>query len=454
MRNFLVAVAALFGLITGYSQELNIATYNIRYDNAGDAKDNPWQKRLPPIVNIINNASLDVFGTQEGLFNQLADLMRALPAYEYTGIGRNGGREGEHASIWYKREKFTLLQSGNFWLSQTPDVVSKGWDAKFERICSWAKFSDKQTGFTFYFFNTHFDHKGMQARKNSIDLIFQQIDKIAGNTPAILSGDFNMQVADPAYTEFAKYTRFKNAHDVAAEVKDGNSGTSNHFDTSYRINERIDHIFVSGDFKVNTYSLAKDQYDGFKYPSDHFPVILTIQLQHKADDNAKMYAGFPEDFENAPAKIKYNRAGIKLKTGDWILDKCVLQNTANDVPASGAFAARFVGDNTTPAYLQMDFDLPNGASKVTVAYSSYAAKADALSMWTLEYSTDKGRTWQQTGHEVVAENKKSKATAVFNLNIQGTVRFRINKLGAGTQQTDATIKNGRLSIDDFAVYQF
>lgn len=454
MKRFLLAAAAVFAMMTSYSQNLTIATYNIRYDTEKDAKDNPWARRLPHIANLINKANLDVFGTQEGLFNQLADMMRALPAYEYTGLGRNGGREGEHSSIWYKREKFTLLKSGTFWLSQTPEVVSKGWDAKYERICSWAQLSDKQTGFTFYFFNTHFDHKGVQARKNSIDLIFQQISTIAGKTPAILSGDFNMQITDPAYTEFAKYSHFKSAHDIAVDLKDGNSGTSNHFDTSYHVNERIDHIFVSNDFKVNSYRLDKDQYDGFKYPSDHVPVILNIQLQGKADGNAKLYAGFPEDFENAPAKVKYDRAGITLKTGDWILDKCVLQNTPNDVPSSGAFAARFVGDNTSPAFLQMDFDLPNGVSKVTIAYSSYAAKADALSMWALEYSTDKGRTWQQTGHEVVAENKKNKETAVFNLNIQGPVRFRINKFGVGSQKTDPTIKNGRLSIDDFAVYQY
>jgi len=454
MRKLLVTATLLFTMLAVKAQNLNIATYNLRYDNEGDAKENPWTKRYPHIVDIIKKNNLDVFGTQEGLFHQLADLMRALPAYEYSGLGRNGGREGEHSSIWYKRDKFTLLKSGNFWLSQTPDVVSKGWDAKYERICSWAAFADKETGFTFYFFNTHFDHKGVQARKNSIDLIFQQIEKIAGKAPAILSGDFNMHVKDPAYAEFAKYTnKFKSAHDIAIDLQDGNTGTFNGFDTSHHTDERIDHIFVSEDFKVNSYRLVKEQYDGIKYPSDHFPIVLNIEIK-KGSSTSKLYPSFPEDFENAPVKVKYDRAGVKLKTGDWILDNCVIQNTANDVPASGAYAARFIKDNTAPAYLQMDFDLPNGASKVTVAYSSYAAKADPLCMWTLEYSTDKGKTWQQTGNEVVAENKRSKATAMFNLNIQGPVRFRINKLGLGSEQIDPSIKNGRLSIDDFAVYQY
>ncbi|MBS1566621.1 MAG: hypothetical protein JST39_19715 [Bacteroidetes bacterium] len=279
------------------------------------------------------------------------------------------------------------------------------------------------------------------------------MDKIAGHTPSILSGDFNMTVKDSAYSEFSKYPRYKNAHDIAMDMKDAKVGTFNGFDTSRHTDERIDHIFLPNDFKVNSYRLIKDKYDGFKYPSDHFPIILNIEVKSR-NDHSGLYPSFPEDFENAPAKIKYDRAGLRLKTGDWILDNCVIQNTPNDLPSSGAYAARFIKDNTSPAYLQMDFDLPNGASKVSVAYSSYAAKADPLCIWYLEYSTDKGKSWHQTGNEVIAENKRSKEIAVFNLNIQGPVRFRINKPGIGSQQIDPAVKNGRLSIDDFSVFQF
>lgn len=447
MRRLLLAAAALLAVMTSYGQNLHIATYNIRYDNEGDAKENPWSKRYPHIAALVNKADLDVFGTQEGLFHQLSDLLRIMPAYEYTGLGRNGAREGEHSAIWYKRDKFTLLQSGNFWLSDTPEKVSKGWDAKLERICTWAQFADKQTGFTFYFFNTHFDHKGQLARKNSLDLIFQQIGNIAGTTPTVLTGDFNMVINS------VPYSRFHNAHDVAAKVEDGKTGTFNGFDTARHSTERIDHIFVSDEFKVNTYSLGKDTYDGNKYPSDHFPVILNIAAG-KVDESTKLYPGFPEDFENAPAKVTYDRAGIKLKTGDWIVDNCVIQNTTNDVPSSGQFAARLIRDNTKSAYLQMDFDLPNGASKVTVAYSSYAAKVDPPCVWALEYSVDKGNTWMQAGSEVFTEEKLRKEVAVFELHVQGPVRFRINKLGLGSSKFNPDVKNGRLSIDDFAVYQF
>lgn len=462
MRKLLLAAALMLAGVGSFAQDFTIATYNLRYDNEGDiAKGNAWKDRRSHIVEIIQKNNLDFLGVQEALFNQLADLMRAMPAYEYTGLGREGGREGEHSAILYKRDKFALVESGNFWLSQTPEKLSKGWDAKYERLCSWAELKEKSTGFTFYMFNTHFDHKGKVARKQSIALIFDQIEKIAGNVPVILSGDFNMAPIDEAYAEFAKFPRFKNAYDITEDLQNGNIATVNAFDSIKHTPERIDHVFFSPDFKVSSYRLVLDTYGNNKFPSDHFPIILNIKVNkaaaissNNAVNNSKLYPSFPEDFENAPEKIKYDRAGIKLKTGNWILDNCVIQNTANDVPSSGTYAARFIKDNTSSAYLQMDFDLPNGASKVTVAYSSYAAKADPLCLWTLEYSTDKGKTWQQTGNEVVAENKRSKAIAMFNLNIQGPVRFRINKLGLGSQTIDPSIKNGRLSIDDFAVYQY
>lgn len=442
------------------AQTFNIATYNLRYDNPGDTASNPWTKRFPQIAALITKNDFDIFGTQEGLYHQLADLIRILPAYDYVGLGRKGGHEGEHSAIFYKRDKFTLLQSGNFWLSETPEKVSIGWDAKYERICSWGKFADKETGFIFYFFDTHFDHKGNNARKQSVSLIFNKINTIAGTSPVILSGDFNVNQKDVVFEEFAKFPLFKNAYDITAKRQNANTNTYNGFDTSLHNDERIDHIFLSPAFKVNTYRMVMDKYDGKKFPSDHFPIVLNVSRNENAREEIAttvatigLYPNFPESFEGAPEKLKYDRQSITLKTGEWIFDNAVIQNTANDIPSSGEFAARFIKDNIKPAFLQMDFDLTKGASKVTVAYSSYSAKADPLCIWVLEYSTDKGKTWLQTGDEIVAENKRSKEIATFNMNIKGNVRFRINKLGLGNSAVNPDIKNGRLSIDDFAVYQ-
>lgn len=445
------------------AQRLNIASYNLRYDNEADrTAGNAWKDRLPQITGILTKADPDVFGTQEGLFNQLSDLLHAMPAYEYSGLGREGGRDGEHSAIWYKRDKFAVMESGNFWLSQTPEKRSKGWDAKYERLCSWVKLRERASGYTFFVFNTHFDHKGKVARKESINMIFEQIEAIAGNAPVVLTGDFNMDPSDEAYAEFAKHPRFSNAYDIAADVQTPNMSTVNAFTAIKPTRERIDHVFLSADFSALTWRIGLDTYDGGKFPSDHFPVFVataagtgtaqSVPAARPAVAGAGLYPTFPEDFENGAEKLKYDRAGVKLKTGDWILDKVVLQNTVNDAPSSGAFAARFVGDNTSPAILQMDFDLPDGASQVKVAYSSYRAKADAPCMWVLEYSTDKGRSWQQAGDEVLAANKAAKETAIFNLNIKGSVRFRVSKFGLGSQKTDPSISNGRLSIDDFAVY--
>ncbi|WP_067151623.1 endonuclease/exonuclease/phosphatase family protein [Pseudotamlana agarivorans] len=285
---FLLIILVLTIPVTLQAQDYRIASYNLRYDNDGDRPDNAWEDRFLHITEVIANHDLDVFGIQEGLFEQLSDLLKAMPNYEYTGLGREGGRKGEHSAIWYKREKFILLDSGDFWLSETPEKLSKGWDAAFERLCSWAKFRDRKTGFIFYFFNSHFDHKGDTARTNSIHLIFEQLTKIAGENPVILTGDFNIGQRSRWYAEFKKHLKLSNAYDTALELSNENIGTFNGFGKVKQTDERIDHIFLSKDFTVNTYQLDLVTYSNGKFPSDHFPIILDIELNNgKASSMAK-----------------------------------------------------------------------------------------------------------------------------------------------------------------------
>ncbi|WP_224996287.1 endonuclease/exonuclease/phosphatase family protein [Cesiribacter sp. SM1] len=271
-------VVILFCLYPGsqvvQAQSLQIASYNIRYDNPGDVQ-NPWKERLPVIVKLIKFHDFDIFGSQEGLHHQLDDLARGLGAYAYTGVGRDDGKEaGEFSAIFYKNDKFTLLQNGNFWLSTDTSKPNKGWDAALPRICSWGQFQVKDSGFRFYFFNVHFDHKGVEARRESSKLILEQIRKIAGSSPVILSGDFNIDQMNESYRILNSSKTIKSAYDQAALVYAPN-GTFNAFDINSKSDSRIDHIFLTPHFKVQKYGILTDSYQG-KFPSDHFPVLVQV----------------------------------------------------------------------------------------------------------------------------------------------------------------------------------
>ncbi|MGI4886605.1 MAG: endonuclease/exonuclease/phosphatase family protein [Janthinobacterium lividum] len=255
------------------AQTLKMATYNIRYDNRQDTA-NAWRRRLPYLTQLIKFQDFDLVGTQEVLHNQLQDLAGALPGYGYLGVGRDDGRQaGEYSAIFYKKAKFELLKQGTFWLSSTSAVPSKGWDAALPRICTWGQFHAKGTGFVFYFFNTHFDHVGVVARRESARLILAQVHALAGATPAVLSGDFNVDQRDESYALINASGRLKDAYTTAALVYAPN-GTFNDFDPKTKSDARIDHIFLSPAFTVARYGILTDTYGGGKTPSDHYPVAV------------------------------------------------------------------------------------------------------------------------------------------------------------------------------------
>ncbi|WP_460925375.1 endonuclease/exonuclease/phosphatase family protein [Pontibacter brevis] len=259
---------------------MRVATYNIRYDNPNDAP-NSWAKRLPVMADQIQYHNFDIFGTQEVLANQLEDLATALPAYEHKGVGRDDGKEkGEFAAVFYNKDRFTLQQQGNFWLSETPEKPSKGWDAAIPRVCTWGQFRDQETNFSFYFFNVHFDHRGEQARKESVQLVLQRIKQIAGSSPVILAGDFNFSQKDEKYATLNTSGILKDAYQLA-NARYAPRGTFNGFDADRISDERIDHIWLSSDFNVNRYGILTDTYGDGKFPSDHFPVVAEVQYSVK-----------------------------------------------------------------------------------------------------------------------------------------------------------------------------
>ncbi|MBX2922656.1 MAG: endonuclease/exonuclease/phosphatase family protein [Chitinophagaceae bacterium] len=250
---------------------VTIASYNIRYDNPDDSL-NAWPYRKENVKALIRFHDFDIFGTQEGLIHQIKGL-EEMSEFARIGVGRDDGKDaGEHSAIFYKKERFRLLQSGNFWLSETPDKPGKGWDAKCcNRICSWAKFKDLLTSREFYFFCVHFDHQGVEARRQSGKLMVKKIKEIAGNAPVICTGDFNSTPDTEQIKEMQ--TILKDSYNATQTPPYGPEGTFNAFKFDASMKYRIDYIFVSAGIAVQKYGVLTDSKDQ-RYPSDHQPVMI------------------------------------------------------------------------------------------------------------------------------------------------------------------------------------
>ena len=261
-------------------QELTLGSYNVRYANANDA-GNLWADRAPVVANLLRFHDFDIFGTQEALKNQLDDISKALPAYARYGLGRDDGQEkGEHSAIFYKKDKFKLLMKGDFWLSETPDKPSLGWDATCcNRITSWVYLQDLSNKKKFYFFNVHYDHQGMQARKESSKLLLRKIKEIAGSEPVILTGDFNGDQQSEWYLTIANSGLLKDTY-KQVPYPYANNASFNAFGKQVDRKEIIDHIFVTDHFKVDKWGILTDTYHG-KFPSDHFPVLVKLTYGNK-----------------------------------------------------------------------------------------------------------------------------------------------------------------------------
>jgi endonuclease/exonuclease/phosphatase family metal-dependent hydrolase len=254
---------------------LKIATWNLRMDTPRDSV-NAWPYRMEGVKALIRYHRFDIIGTQEGFLHQLTDICR-LPEYTYFGAGRDDGvSAGEHSAILYRKDKFLVLDSGNFWLSETPDVPGKGWDATCcNRICSWVKFQCREGGATFYVFNVHFDHEGVTARRESGHLMVRKIQEIAGSEAVICTGDFN---STPDTEQIRALSAvLHDARSVSAEPPYGPEGTFNGRFANPVRPDRIDYIFVSDGIRVNRYATLTDN-DGQYYPSDHQPVAADLQI--------------------------------------------------------------------------------------------------------------------------------------------------------------------------------
>lgn len=264
------------------STKLRVMSFNIRNGRANDGA-NSWQHRKEFAADIIRDATLDVIGLQEAFRFQLDDLRKQLPEFEEAGEGRDGGDRGEYSAILYRSSRFTALESGTFWLSDTPAVKSRSWGNRYLRICTWVRLEDKKTKLSFYIYNTHFDHQSQNARLKSSQLIAERINNRRHKNPFVVTGDFNADESNPVILYLKRKSdnlpkspivlvdSFRQLHPNAKSV-----GTGGGF-KGLADGKKIDYVFVQPETTVVTASIIRTNRDG-RYPSDHSPVMAEIQL--------------------------------------------------------------------------------------------------------------------------------------------------------------------------------
>jgi endonuclease/exonuclease/phosphatase family metal-dependent hydrolase len=263
--------------------KLNVMTFNIRLDTPVD-KSNAWTYRKDFAASCIAFYETDIVGLQEVIHHQLEDLQTRLPEYGALGVGRSDGKTGgEYSAIMYRKDRFEVLESETFWLSEDPKAVGvKGWDAACERVVTWGHFKDKQTGKDFYFVNTHFDHRGQVARRESSKLLLSKLKEIAKDKPVIVTGDFNSISTSEVIgilTDKSSPYHLQNTYDLSP-LKYGPESSFHNFG-SIPVDKRkiIDYIFIRGNIKTVRHGIIDDVKDNGLYLSDHNPVLCTLIVE-------------------------------------------------------------------------------------------------------------------------------------------------------------------------------
>ena len=290
MLPFLVLLSPMAGLLpatvdpavrSSTFQEVNAsvfkaATYNIRYDAAADTESgNGWEIRKKPVVELMQKHGFDIVGTQEGDAGQLADVLELMPGYAVTAYPYGGKGDLHNAAIFYRKDLFEPLDQGVFWLSETPEQQSIGWDASDPRICQWVHLRDQRNGKEFYFFNAHFYWRNKEAKAQSGPLIARKVSEIAGDRPAFLVGDFNSTAETDQVRAIAQVLddAFDKTQIEPKGSEDTNLGGGNFIGPP---KGRIDYIFVSPQIQVRDYEVYADRYGSNRYPSDHLPVACQV----------------------------------------------------------------------------------------------------------------------------------------------------------------------------------
>jgi endonuclease/exonuclease/phosphatase family metal-dependent hydrolase len=281
MKKYFCSLAILFFSFSLSAQELNVMTFNIRLNTASDSL-NAWPYRKDKVASQILFHDVHLLGVQEALHIQMTDLEDRLPQFNYVGGGRDDGKEkGEYSAIFYDTVRLQLLATKMFWLSETTEVPgSKSWDAAITRMVTWAKFKDRKTKKIFFAFNTHFDHIGKLARRESANIVLKKVKEIAGSVPVIFTGDFNAEPADePIMVIMDKNNplHLTDSKEISQTTHYGPTGTFNGFQSKERNDQPIDYIFLKGKWKVLTHASISQTWMG-RFASDHFAVLTRVSL--------------------------------------------------------------------------------------------------------------------------------------------------------------------------------
>lgn len=270
MKRILFFLLPFLILSCSAADSLKVMSFNVRTSVKNDG-DNSWDLRKEASVAMLKEVRPDIFGVQEASPEQEGYLAAQCPDYIPFGVGRdNGADEGERASIFYNQHVLKMVEGGTWWLSETPDVPSVGWDAKYPRTATWALMEDLRNGKRFYFVNTHLDHKGANARRNGLAMVVEKTRGLNPEIPLVLTGDFNVEPGDSCLVDIDR--QMLSARTVAETTTDMPS--FNGFKTP--ASKTIDYIYYVGFAKANEFAVIDKTYAGKPYISDHYPVVSTL----------------------------------------------------------------------------------------------------------------------------------------------------------------------------------
>jgi endonuclease/exonuclease/phosphatase family metal-dependent hydrolase len=256
--------------------ELRVMSYNLRF--ASPQPPNSWPERRPLMRHMLQREAPDLIGTQEGVYTQLQDIAADLPAYDWIGLGREGGSRGEFMAVFYRRDRFEPVAYDHFWLSDTPALIgSATWGNQIPRMVTWVRFRDKASRREFLFWNTHFDHLSEPARQKSAALVRERLAAADPTVPLVLTGDFNCPGGAPAYDILTREAGLADTWTLAATRGNATLDSFNGFAPPRFRSHRIDWILVRGPVEVVRTDLV-DYAENGHFPSDHFPLTAILRF--------------------------------------------------------------------------------------------------------------------------------------------------------------------------------